>query len=63
MRMVMKTTEFYEGVRAIIIDKDNKPRWKFPTLASVDDKYVQTFFEPYSAEEERELGPELIKIA
>jgi enoyl-CoA hydratase/carnithine racemase len=62
MRMVMKTKEFYEGVRSVIIEKDNKPKWTFKSLAEVDDKYVHSLFEPFSAEEVRELGPELLKI-
>ena len=58
----MKTKEFYEGVRAVIIEKDNQPQWTFPSLSDVDDNYVLTLFEPFSAQEVRELGPELPKM-
>ncbi len=36
--------DFIEGVRALIIDKDNSPRWKPDQLNEVTDASVQTFF-------------------
>jgi len=36
--------EFAEGVRALLIDKDLKPRWRFPSLEQVDDRRVDEFF-------------------
>ena len=36
--------EFAEGVRALLIDKDLKPRWHFPTLKQVDPAWVDEFF-------------------
>lgn len=36
--------EFAEGVRALLIDKDRKPRWHFPTLDQVDPKWIDQFF-------------------
>lgn len=36
--------EFYEGVRAVIIDKDNKPNWAPATLAGVSDAEVARYF-------------------
>jgi len=38
--------EIHEGVRALVIDKDNKPRWNPPTLAEVTEQMVARFFEP-----------------
>lgn len=32
--------EFPEGVRALLVDKDNTPQWTFPEVASVDDRYI-----------------------
>jgi enoyl-CoA hydratase/carnithine racemase len=43
--------EFAEGVRALLIDKDRQPRWHFPTLESVDPKWIDQFF--LSADESR----------
>ena len=43
--------DFYEGVRAVIIDKDNKPRWQPATLAEVNDAEVERHFAPLGAAE------------
>lgn len=37
--------DIIEGVRALIIDKDKQPRWNPPTLAGLDQKRVNQFFE------------------
>ncbi|PHV06675.1 3-hydroxyisobutyryl-CoA hydrolase [Janthinobacterium sp. BJB412] len=38
--------EVLEGVRALVIDKDNAPRWKPATLAEVTAEMVERFFAP-----------------
>lgn len=38
--------EVLEGVRALVIDKDNAPRWNPPTLDEVTPAMVARFFEP-----------------
>ena len=47
-----KYGEFVEGVRALLIDKDNQPKWKFTSVEKVDQKVIEWFFEPkWSAQE------------
>lgn len=40
----MKSDDFYEGVRAMVIDKDKNPRWKQSTLEAVSSEMVKCFF-------------------
>jgi hypothetical protein len=42
----MEQGDLVEGIRALVIDKDNRPRWQPPTLAEVTADAVQRFFEP-----------------
>lgn len=43
---VIRGHDFYEGVRAVIVDKDNKPVWRPATLAEVNDAEVARHFAP-----------------
>ncbi len=38
--------DFLEGVRALIVDKDNTPRWNPPSLPEVSEAAVAAFFAP-----------------
>ena len=42
----MADRDFFEGVRAVIIDKDNKPNWQPATLADVTPGMVDAYFKP-----------------
>jgi enoyl-CoA hydratase len=42
----MQGHDFYEGVRAALIDKDQSPRWDPPTLAEVTDSIIDGYFAP-----------------
>jgi len=49
---VVQRHDFLEGVRALIVDKDNKPQWSPPTLAGVTDAMLDEIFAPLPASEE-----------
>jgi enoyl-CoA hydratase len=42
--------DFYEGIRAVIIDKDNRPQWRPATLAEVTAASVERHFAPLESE-------------
>ncbi len=41
---VLKGHEFFEGVRAVIVDKDNAPKWEPDSLSGVSDADIDAFF-------------------
>jgi enoyl-CoA hydratase len=47
---IVYSHDFYEGVRAVIIEKDNRPRWRPAALAEVADGEVERYFAPLDAE-------------
>jgi len=47
---IIREHDFYEGVRAVIVDKDNKPRWRPSTLAEVTAAMVEAHFAPLAEE-------------
>jgi enoyl-CoA hydratase len=50
--------EFPEGVRALIVDKDRRPRWSPAALAEVGDDLVSSYLAPLPADEELNLQPQ-----
>lgn len=36
--------EFAEGIRALLIDKDHQPRWRYASLAKMDSAWMDDFF-------------------
>ena len=43
--------DFFEGIRAIVVEKDNKPRWQPARLAEVSDAEVERYFAALGTEE------------
>lgn len=43
---IQKAHDFYEGVRATVIDKDNTPRWNPGQLAQITPAMVDSYFAP-----------------
>ena len=40
--------DFYEGIRAVLVDKDNTPVWQPATVAEVDDETIERAFHSLS---------------
>jgi enoyl-CoA hydratase len=49
---VMAAHDFYEGIRAMLVDKDQNPRWDPASLADIGEQDVARYFESLG---EREL--------
>ena len=41
----MNHTEFYEGVRALLVDKDQNPKWKYQHVKQVKPDDISFFFD------------------
>jgi enoyl-CoA hydratase len=48
---VMRQHDFFEGVRALLIDKDKSPKWRPDTLAAVSDAMVDGYFASLGADD------------
>jgi enoyl-CoA hydratase len=49
---VVQRHDFIEGVRALLVDKDNRPRWEPATPEAVSDHLIDTIFAPMPEGEE-----------
>lgn len=49
---VVRTHDFQEGVRAVIVDKDNAPKWSPGTLQGVTDATLDALFAPLAENEQ-----------
>ena len=55
---IVRTHDFREGVRALLIDKDNSPQWDPPTPEGVDEEMLDVLFEPLPTHEQWTPFPE-----
>jgi enoyl-CoA hydratase len=47
---VARGHDFYEGIRAVIVDKDQAPMWRPSALAAISEAEVERHFDPVSRE-------------
>jgi enoyl-CoA hydratase/carnithine racemase len=52
LHMMKEGSDFYEGIRAALVDKDGRPNWNPATLADVTDEMVNKHFEMLQEEDE-----------
>ena len=38
--------EFSEGVRALLVDKDKNPQWRYKSINDIDEQTIEWFFKP-----------------
>ncbi len=52
VRRILTRADFAEGVRAVIVDKDNAPVWDPPTPSGVTPELLDAIFSPLPADQE-----------
>ena len=48
---VCRGLDFYEGVRAVIVEKDNRPRWRPARAAEIERSEIDAYFAPLGADD------------
>jgi len=48
---IIRGHDFYEGVRAVVIDKDQAPQWRPASIAALDPAAITAYFAPLGAGE------------
>ena len=52
-------SDFIEGIRAVLVDKDHAPRWAHAGVEAVPAASIAEFFEPFSDPGEEWTPPQL----
>lgn len=48
-------SDFYRGVKAMLIDKTKKPKWNIQHIEDVPESMIDQFFSPLAATQELQL--------
>ncbi len=59
----LEAPDFAEGVRAALIDKDNRPKWSPPSLNLVTAEMVEAYFAPLGSDDLQLLSREEMQAA
>lgn len=46
----MESTEFFEGVRCLLVDRKDTPNWKYERAAEVPEEELESYFKPFTFE-------------
>ena len=52
VRRRLENPDFYEGVRAVLVDRDNDPKWNPNDLKEISKEVVERYFSKLPDEEE-----------
>jgi hypothetical protein len=61
MHMMKEGSDFYEGIRAALVDKDGNPKWSPANLNDVTEEMVNSHFEELG-DEHNFIGKESAKL-
>lgn len=61
MHMMKEGSDFYEGIRAALVDKDGNPKWSPANLNDVTEEMVNSYFEELG-DEHNFIGKESAKL-
>jgi len=48
----LQSHDFFEGVRAVLVDKDQQPQWQPETIEEIDKSQIEHYFIPLAEQEE-----------
>ena len=55
VRRRLENPDFYEGVRAVLVDRDNDPKWNPNDLKEISNEVVERYFSKLPDQEELKL--------